>query len=126
MWDVGLRNQRVWRQSMKWVGGRERDICVIGEEDKKDRRRRQSIWYGKEKEQVRVYYIHIERESLLVNGHWVYRLDVSRCVRPNQGRTRFYYDLLRYFYGHNNILSVFQQKKKNTTYYHNIFATDKR
>ena len=26
---------------MKWVGGRERDICVIREEDKKDRRRRQ-------------------------------------------------------------------------------------
>ena len=28
---------------MKWVGGRERDICVIGEEDKKDRRRRQIL-----------------------------------------------------------------------------------
>ena len=28
---------------MKWVGGRERDICVIREEDKKDRRRRQIL-----------------------------------------------------------------------------------
>ena len=28
---------------MKWVRGRKRDICVIGEEDKKDQRRREIL-----------------------------------------------------------------------------------
>lgn len=38
---------------MKWVGGRERDICVMGEEDKKDRRRRQVFGMGKRKRKSR-------------------------------------------------------------------------
>ena len=63
-------------------------------------------------------YTYRETESLLVNSQWVYRLDVWRCLRPDQGRTRFYYDLLLYFYGHNNVLSFFlPQKKKNIYIY---------